>query len=298
MIIEERSLITLDVFTDRRFGGNPLAILPDAKGLDDTAMQRIAAELNLSETVFVHRHPDEEIPRLRIFTPKAELPFAGHPTVGAAIYLAEEAGLGNGAQLTLRTQVGDVVAAISRADGELTLAEITSPQAPVCRPAPSSEACAAAISLSVGDIPFAPQVCDAGNPFTIIPVASQEALARASLDTAAWAAELASTEAPKLFIVHMDDWQAGSTVHARMFGPSVGIAEDPATGSAAVALTAMLLGRQSLSDGEHRWQVRQGDHMGRPSFMDVRAVVEGGRLASAHVAGTAVRVIAGSIRLA
>jgi len=297
MSIDKRSIITLDVFTDRRFGGNPLAILPDATGLDDVTMQRIAAELNLSETVFVHRQASDDVPCLRIFTPRSELPFAGHPTVGTAIYLAEENGLGSGATLSMHTRAGLVAARIHRPAGQLTQAEITAPRAPECRAAPPADVCAAAISLCTSNIPFAPAVCDAGNPFTIIPVATREALSRARLDHAAWSVGPGSTEAPKLYIVYMEDWRKGHTIHARMFAPSIGIAEDPATGSAAVALAGLLAAVQAPIDGEHRWEVHQGDDLGRPSIMALRAVTENGKVASAHVGGTAVRVIAGSIRV-
>lgn len=296
MSTAEYSFITLDVFTDTRFGGNPLAILPDATGLDDATMQRIAAEANLSETVFVHRAPDGT-PLLRIFTPRAELPFAGHPTVGAAIHLAEAAGLGDGATLPMRTLAGDVPARIRRSQGEPTRAEISAPCVPACRDAASAEACAASLCLPVTDIPFPPRICDAGNPFTVVPVASREALSSARLDPAEWAAGPGATEAPKLFIVYMDDWRNANVIHARMFAPSIGIAEDPATGSAAVALIGLLHEIRCLKDGEHHWQVLQGHDMGRPSFMDIRAVVEDGRVASAHVGGAAVQVIAGSIRV-
>src|SRR5690606_28832525 len=105
-----------------------------------------------------------------------------------------------------------------------------------------------------------------------------------------------ATDAGKLFIVAMDDWQQGHTVHARMFAPSIGIAEDPATGSAAVALVAMLNERQSLSDGVHQWRIHQGDDMGRPSVMALRAVVKGGQVVTAHVGGTSIRVIEGKFR--
>lgn len=294
--MQERRLVTLDVFTDQRFGGNPLGILPDADGLDDATMQRIAAELNLSETVFVHRQTDGT-PSLRIFTPKSELPFAGHPTVGTAIYLAEENGLADGSTLTMRTLSGDVAARISRSPDALTSAEITAPRAPASREAASAEACAAALSLSPSDLPFAPRICDAGNPFTVIPVGSRATLSRAVLDHEAWKSGPGASDAAKLFIVYMDDWVNGQTVHARMFAPSIGIAEDPATGSAAVALPALLETLQALSDGEHCWQVHQGEDMGRPSLMGVRAVVKDGKVESAHVAGTAVRVITGGIKL-
>lgn len=296
MTPEEHSLITLDVFTEQRFGGNPLAIFPDATGLGDATMQRIAAEINLSETVFIHRG-DDGTPVLRIFTPKSELPFAGHPTVGTAIYLADEYGLGDGATLNMHVPAGVVAARISRAGAAHTHAEITSPRTPECRPAASRESCAAAIGIAPEDIAFAPQVCDAGNPFTIIPVASRAALARAALDPSAWASGPGATGAPKLFIIHMEDWRRGHTVHARMFAPSIGIAEDPATGSAAVALAGLLFDIQALPDGEHQWAVHQGEDMGRPSLMAVRAVVQNGAIASAHVGGTAVRVITGSLRV-
>lgn len=295
--MDERRLITLDVFTDQRFGGNPLAIIPEADGLDDTTMQRIAAELNLSETVFVHREAGGGVPGLRIFTPKSELPFAGHPTVGAAIYLAEESGLEDGATLTMTTLSGEVAARIRRPADGLTSAEITAPRPPEARPAASVAACAAAISLQPADISFAPQVCDAGNPFTVVPVATRAALSRATIDLAAWKDGPSASDAAKLFLIYMDDWDNGRIVHARMFGPSIGIAEDPATGSAAVALPAMLAARQSSADGEHRWEVHQGDDMGRPSVMSVRAVVKAGKVISAHVGGTAVRVISGSIAI-
>lgn len=298
MTIDERHFITMDVFTDQRFGGNPLAIFPQADGLDETTMQRIAAEMNLSETVFLHSGPDSAVSSLRIFTPKSELPFAGHPTVGAAIYLAEEAGLREGDTLTMQTIAGSVAAHIRQHGAGLTLAEITAPQVPQTRPAASIEQCAAAISLQPSQIPHAPRICDAGNPFTVIPVDHRETLSRAKLDQAAWAAGPGATDAAKLFIVTMEDWQRGNTIHARMFAPSIGIAEDPTTGSAAVALAAMLNEVQSLADGPHHWRIHQGDDMGRPSVMALRAEVRGGKVASAHVGGTAVRVIKGTLRTA
>lgn len=293
----QRQFITLDVFTQQRFGGNPLAIVPDADGLDDRTMQQIAAEANLSETVFIHRSAGSSIPQLRIFTPKSELPFAGHPTVGTAIYLAETTGVEDTGLLTLQTRAGEVTARITRSREGLTQAEITAPKSPEARPAASVEACAAAISLQESDIASAPLICDAGNPFTVIPLASRDALSRARLDAAAWAAGLAKGEAPKLFLVHVDPGEAGKLIHARMFAPSIGIAEDPATGSAAVALPALLRERQALQDGEHHWQIHQGVDMGRPSLMQLRAVVKDGKVVSSHVGGTAVRVISGTLSL-
>lgn len=292
----QRQFITMDVFTQERFGGNPLAIVPDADGLDDATMQKIAAEANLSETVFIHHSGGSGNPQLRIFTPKSELPFAGHPTVGTAIYLAEESGA-DIPQLTMVTRAGAVTAHIRRSAEGLTLAEITSPRPPRARPASSAAACAAAISLQEQDIAHAPRICDAGNPFTVVPVGSRDALSRARLDFMAWAAGPGKSEAPKLFIIHIDEDDAGRVIHARMFAPSIGIAEDPATGSAAVALPALLHELQKLSDGEHQWQVHQGVDMGRPSLMQLRVVVAHGSVASSHVGGTAVRVISGSIQL-
>lgn len=297
MSTDTREFITLDVFTDQRFGGNPLAIVPNATGLDDATMQRVAAEANLSETVFLHHEPGNDTPSLRIFTPKSELPFAGHPTVGTAIYLAEEKGLASGTTLNMLTLAGPVAAGISRNESGLTVAEVKAPQAPICRAAASIESCAAALSLAANEIAAAPRICDAGNPFTVIPVSSREALARAHLNAAAWAAGPGATDAAKLFIVFIENLASGGVIHTRMFAPSIGITEDPATGSAAVALPALLHELQPLADGEHRWQIRQGDDMGRPSAMAVRAVAAGGRLTAAYVGGTAVRVINGSIQI-
>ena len=292
---DERDFITMDVFTDQRFGGNPLALFPQAGGLDDASMQRIAAEMNLSETVFLHAGDDAATTALRIFTPKSELPFAGHPTVGAAIYLAEEAGLGDGDTYDAdRRRTGsrpDTTYGIRPDIGRNHCAS-----KPVARAAASAEQCAAAISVSANQISGPPRVCDAGNPFTVIPVDSRATLGSAKLNLAAWAEGPGTTDAGKLFIVTMDDWQRGRTVHARMFGPSIGIAEDPATGSAAVALAAILHERQSLPEGIHHWRIHQGDDMGRPSVMALRAVVEGGEVVSAHVGGTAIRVIEGKFR--
>lgn len=295
MPVDERRLITLDVFTERRYGGNPLAILPAADGLDDATMQRIAAEINLSETVFIHRSADD-VPLLRIFTPKSELPFAGHPTVGTAVYLADELRLRDGATLTMRTRSGLVDARIRRTEGETTAAEITAPRKPECRPAPSAALCAAAISLAEDDLAHPPRVCDAGNPFTVITLASRQALSRAVLDASAWRDDVSETDAPKLFIVYIEDNGGVRTIHARMFAPSIGIAEDPATGSAAVALPALLHEMYGLPDGEHRWDVHQGVDMGRPALMHLRATVHEGVVASAHVGGAAIRVIEGTMR--
>lgn len=296
MTPDAHRFLTMDVFTDRCFSGNPLAIFPEADGLDDATMQRIAAEMNLSETVFLQTGRNEATRKLRIFTPKSELPFAGHPTVGAAIYLAQEAGLQDGDMLTMQVPAGDVVAAIGRTAAGLATAEITAPRAPEARAGATIEQCAAALLLQPDEIPHAPRICDAGNPFTVIPVNSRDTLTRAKLDPVAWAAGPGATEAAKMFIVTMEDWQHGDTVHARMFGPSVGIAEDPATGSAAVALAAFLQALQSPADGTHHWRIHQGDDMGRPSLMVLRAVIEGGRVVSAHVGGTAVRVVAGTLQ--
>jgi trans-2,3-dihydro-3-hydroxyanthranilate isomerase len=286
----------MDVFTDRRFGGNPLAIFPDARGLSSETMQQIASEMNLSETVFIVRRDESPIPLLRIFTPKVELPFAGHPTVGAALFLAEQAGADGSTAITMETKAGLLKARIVMAQGQRH-ARITAPEAPYGGPAPSAESCCAFLSLPDDALAFEPVAYSAGVPYTIVPLKSRALLANASPDLAVWHAQLKGCWAPAIYAVTMDDWEAGQVVHARMFGPGVGVLEDPATGSAAVAVAGWLAERQRLEEGERDWLIHQGDDMGRPSRMTITAVRASGATVSAHVSGTAVRVISGSMTL-
>lgn len=294
---QAHDFVTLDVFTDRPFGGNPLAIFPKGDGMDTATMQAVASELNLSETVFITHPRGQAAPRLRIFTPKVELPFAGHPAVGTAIFLAEEAGTAVRTEIVMETAAGPIRADVQpQADG-LTGASVTAPQAPVSGPVGSAKAAAATLGIALDDLAFAPTAYSAGVPYIFVPVASRTLLSRVSLDLTRWAESFHGAWASAIFVYTMEDWTRGGEVHGRMFGPGVGIHEDPATGSAAAALAGVLRDVQHFDSGEAEWIVHQGEDMGRPSMIHVQATVSGSRVMQVRIGGTAVRHVEGTMRL-
>lgn len=289
--------VTLDVFTDRPFAGNPLAIFPEGDGIDTPTMQAIAGELNLSETVFITHPGKNAAPHLRIFTPKVELPFAGHPAVGAAIFLAEESGSADGVDIIMEVGAGTLRANVLRGVDGLTHAIVTAPQAPAPGPAATGEISAAALNIAPDDVIFAPAAYSAGVPFLFVPVASRVLLSRVSLDFTRWKETISDAWAPAIVVYTMADWTRGNEVHARVFGPGAGIPEDPATGSAAAALAGVLRDIQGLDAGEAEWVVRQGEDMGRPSMIRLQATISAGAVTQARIGGTAVRRIEGRMRL-
>lgn len=288
--------VLLDVFTDRPFGGNPLAVFPHAEGLSSVVMQAIARELNLSETSFVGLPPQGQGGHaVRIFTPLCELPFAGHPTIGTALTLH---GLFGGTDLVLHEKIGPVPVRICGA-GDSATAVLSSPKIPeIVSAAPEAALLARLLGLDEPDVrvgAVAPACCSAGVPFTIIPVRDRAALARIRLDGALWQAEMAATMAPHIYVLTMEDWMADGALDARMFAPAMGIAEDPATGVAAVALGAFLHSVRSLPDGPNAFLIRQGTDMGRPSRVELTLHVAGGHLTGVDVGGGAVTVGHGAI---
>jgi trans-2,3-dihydro-3-hydroxyanthranilate isomerase len=291
----QRRFVTLDVFTRKRFAGNPLAVVLDAEGLDTSAMQAIAREFNLSETVFV-RPPSDPAHRaaLRIFTPARELPFAGHPTVGTAVLLALGDGGQNDRLVVLEETVGPVPCRVTpgRDGGK---ASFSLPKLPAeTGAAPPAAMLAAALGLDTADIGFAgfaPACWSAGNPFVFVPVKSRDAVARARAD----AAKLAAMNTTGIFIFTDEVAERGSTFHARMFAPHLGVPEDPATGSAAAAFAGLLVHGARLADGEQSVVIEQGYEMARPSLIALAMTVREGRLASATVGGDAVVVSEGTI---
>jgi trans-2,3-dihydro-3-hydroxyanthranilate isomerase len=295
---------TADVFTDRQFGGNPLAVLTDARGLSSEMMQQIAREFNLSETVFV-LPPDNpaHTRRLRIFTPGAELAFAGHPTVGTAIVLAQIDALDlrvNPTRIVFEEGVGPVPVTIQLEAGRPTAAQLTAARLPSAgAPPPSAADLAAMLGLEVSDIrqdAYAPEaVSSGGTPFTIIPLTSRNALARAKLRLDYWERLLANSWAPTVYPICFDPELPGSDLRVRMFGPAIGIAEDPATGAAATALGGYLAARAAQRDGTLAWVVEQGFEMGRPSILNVEADKANGELTAVRVGGQAVLVSEGWI---
>lgn len=283
-----------DVFTDTPFTGNPLAVVIDPPPLTDEQMQTMARELNLSETVFLDTAAVGGV-GTRIFTPATELPFAGHPTIGAALALAE-AGAVDGS-VTLLEPVGPVEVAI--ADGVATL---TTARPPESVEAADPEDVARSVGLELADLhrTLGVRVWSAGNPFTILTVRDVATLGRCEVDLAWWRDTVSFTDAPALYVLAPVDAEQRVDARrwrARMFGPSLGIVEDPATGSAAAAACGYLAGHASAERLAEGWVIEQGVEMGRPSELQVGAVLRGPELVAATVGGRAVRVGRGTLEL-
>jgi trans-2,3-dihydro-3-hydroxyanthranilate isomerase len=287
-----RRFATLDVFTDRRFAGNPLAVVLEPEGLDADAMQAIAREFNHPETVFVFAPADPaHRARLRIFTPARELPFAGHPTVGTAVLLGVRDRAAAGSELVLEEGLGAVRCTLESVSGTGGWARFAIPQLPrEVGPPADTAAIAAALSLSPSDIDGPPARGSAGIPFTFVPVGGLAAMARCRPDPAQFDAAFPDGA---VYVFCSETAEAGHQFHARMFAPSMGIREDPATGSAAAAFAGLVASR--WGDGNHTIAIEQGYEMGRPSLIRVAAVVSGGRLRSASIGGDAVLVTEGTI---
>lgn len=255
--------LVYDVFTATPFGGNQLAIIPDAGTLPDEQLQKIAREFNFSETTFVYPPADAaHTARVRIFTPTMEVPFAGHPTIGTAIALAD---LGHGPEMTLELGIGPIE---TRAEGGAAAFTTRVPLEILARPEP--ELIARALGLEQADICMAahpPTMAGVGLPFTLTRLKSRAALARCAPQTDAFREGNARYPGALDFaqFVYTDE---GDTLHARMFAPLDDIPEDPATGSAAAALGAFLA---QLDGKEISAQIIQGADMGRPSVIGLEA---------------------------
>jgi trans-2,3-dihydro-3-hydroxyanthranilate isomerase len=284
--------VTLDVFTTEQFGGNPLAVFPDARGMTGEQMQRIAREFNLSETTFVlpPRDPAHSA-WVRIFNPTYEMPFAGHPNVGTGHVLAS-LGRDRIGELLFEEGAGLVRVAVQRdAGGAPSRVTIDAPQPLTAAPAMSVAQLAACLSLRADDLvttAHPPMAASVGNPFVIVEVRA-EALARAQPDLAAIReAESARPLQDKPLCIYLYA-RDGERLRARMFAPLAGVVEDPATGSAATPLGALLL---SLgSEARREFEILQGVEMGRPSTLYVTAWRE------ASVGGQCVPVMRGSLAL-
>jgi trans-2,3-dihydro-3-hydroxyanthranilate isomerase len=295
---------TADVFTSTRFGGNQLAVLPDARGLTDAQMGAIAREFNYSETTFV-LPPDDpaHTRRVRIFTPGGEVPFAGHPTVGTAHVLAETgeiALVGDETRIVFEEGVGPVPVLIRSSGGSPVFCQLSVAKLPeVGRPLPGRAELAAAVSLAEEDLlggAWRPQVVSCGLPFAFIPVRDRGAVARARLRLDRWEEHLSGRAGDMVMVFAMDAEGAGHDVRARMFAPGVGVPEDPATGSACAALGGYLAMRDTR-EGTLRWVVEQGYEMGRPSLLEVEADRSAGAITGVRVGGSTVMVCEGTIRV-
>ena len=296
-----RRYVTLDVFTSRPLGGNPLAVVLDAAGLDDAAMQHITREFNLSETVFVlpPRDPSRQA-RIRIFTTAHELPFAGHPTVGSAVLLALENKLAKGS-FQIEEQIGPVRCEVTTEGpgSRRGAATFVVPRKATLEEADiSRKACADALNLAVSDIGFdahRPVVASAGVPFLFVPVANLTALARARPDEAAFIRSLGSYG--EALYLYTPDEEGDADFRTRMFSPGLGIEEDPATGAAAAAFTAVLMDAEARIDGHHKVRIDQGFEMGRPSRINLGFTVKGGDVVEATIGGSAVVIAEGVLHL-
>jgi len=297
-----RRFVTLDVFTGERFAGNPLAVVLEAEGLDTPAMQRIAKEFNLSETVFVLQ-PSESRQRadIRIFTPVRELPFAGHPTVGTAVLLAilDQGGQPGAVAFGLKEQVGIVPCAVDVTDGTSGSARFRLPRLPfVWGEGKDSTTCAWALGLDPTEIGFdrhVPSRHSAGVAYDLVPVASLDALARSKPQGEAFDKAFGDSDHPAPYVYARMPQADGLRFRARMFGLGMGIAEDPATGSAAAAFAGALMQCEPLGDGEHNIVIEQGVEMGRPSEIALQMTIKGGALVAAEIGGQAVMVSRGEI---
>jgi trans-2,3-dihydro-3-hydroxyanthranilate isomerase len=310
-----RAYHTCDVFTDTAFGGNPLAVVLDARGLSDEQMAAITREFNYSETVFIFPPENSANTRkVRIFTPGRELPFAGHPTVGAAFVLAATGEIaldGDETRIVLEEGIGPVPVLIRSKNGKPFFTELSAAKMPERESASyDPQAIAEVISLPVDDLdaggPYAIEAVSAGVPFLFVPVRNLEALGQSRIKLESWERELEGSFAPEVFVFTenadskaRDGVANGDAIlHARMFSPSMGIVEDPATGSAAAAFGGYLARRSSVKDGTLKYTINQGVEMGRPSKLFVEVDVVGGEVRAVRVGGASVLIASGEMHVA
>lgn len=296
---------TADVFTSTRFGGNQLAVFPDASGIPEDAMQKIAREFNFSETTFVFPARDARHTRhVRIFTPGSELPFAGHPTVGTAFVLATIGAIpltGDETHIILEEKVGPVPVTIRSPGGVAGFAQLSVAQLPMFDgKVPKPAELARVLSLEPGDVlsgEQSPEVASCGVPFLFVPVRDRARLGCAQVRLDEFNHLLAGQSTQKVFVLCKDPELPGSHYRARMFAPGIGVPEDPATGSACAAFGGYLGKRDSQRDGTLRWVVEQGFEMGRPSILEVECDKSDGAITGVRVGGESVLVSRGEFYL-
>lgn len=301
-----RRYAVLDVFADQPLAGNPLAVVLDAQDLDDRRMQAIAAEFNLSETVFV-QSPDNpaHTAALRIFTPGKELPFAGHPTIGTAVLLGLEA---DGAShnrrdqmLVLEQKIGSVRCGVVLRGEQSGHAVFDLPQLPV---AIASAANRDEIALALGLLPVEigfenhePSSFDAGVPYSFVPVRDLETIGRARPHQQHFDRPFGDGMVQSVFVYTRETVGSAHHFHARMFAPAFGIAEDPATGSAVAAFAGAVARFDQPAGGSHHYTVEQGFEMGRPSLIGLEIDMDDGTIQSARISGDAVVVARGTLSI-
>jgi trans-2,3-dihydro-3-hydroxyanthranilate isomerase len=301
-----RRFFTLDVFTDQALAGNPLAVVLDSDGLDDRHMQAIAREFNLSETVFVAApaFPDHRA-AVRIFTPASEVPFAGHPTVGTAVLLGllDRKDQATMMHFVLAERVGPIPCDVEVLGRERGRATFTLPRLPErLGDLPDTAILAQGLGLRESDIGFGayrPAIYSAGLAFCGVPLRSRDAVTRARPQGEAFVRAFDRPEVAfaNAFVYCAEPLDPAHGFHARMFAPSAGVPEDPATGSAAAAFAGMFMDFAKPADGGHVFVIEQGDAMGRPSRITVSLDVADGRLRQGRIGGGAVIVSQGQLRV-
>ena len=292
---------TCDVFTERRFGGNQLAVLPEAVGLSTQQMQQIAREFNFSETTFVFPAKKGHTRQVRIFTPAREIPFAGHPNIGTAFVLASSGEFGEiktSLDVTFEEESGLVSIAILGSGKEVSSCELTAPQALSFGKTLPVELVAAAISIDSNEIvtkTHSSQVASVGLPFIFVELRDRSVLQRARINMAGFEALAAQDVMPDvyLYIRSSDDFD----IRARMFAPLSGVPEDPATGSANCALAGLLAHYSEEPSGSFTWRIAQGVEMGRPSTLIARAEKKDGVAQTTRIGGASVLVSEGVLYL-
>jgi trans-2,3-dihydro-3-hydroxyanthranilate isomerase len=301
--------VTVDVFTDRAFGGNPLAVVLDASGLTSLEMQAIAAEFNLAETTFVPPPKDpSHTAQVRIFTPRAEMPFAGHPNVGTAFALARE-GTCHGRPVGAETMVFEELAGLVpmemiRKGGAVTGARLAAPQPLALGETVAPELVAEACGLAAGDIEtrhHAPRLASCGASFVFAELTNRRALAAAQPRSEVFARHLPREKANGVHLYVQAAGQADGfgdvDIQCRMFAPRHGIYEDPATGSANVALIGLLAALRSEPDLRLEKAIAQGVDMGRPSRLEARAEKTAGTVTATFIGGTCVPMMRGTLEI-
>ena len=288
----------VDVFTKERLKGNPLAVVFDADNLMDDQMQEIAKEFNLSETVFIRRPKTERhLAELRIFTPGSELPFAGHPTVGAAVLLGLKM---RTSAIRLEEQVGTIVAITEKTSKTSGHARFGLPEIPhFVEAAPENARIADTLGLDEGQIgcgEMQPAVYSAGVPFVLVPVADAAALSSIKLERRGWSATYNGVSAQVYAFTALDN-DRHAQFAARAFVELAGLDEDAATGSAAAALCGLLADLHFDADGLTDFVIRQGVEMGRTSYIEGQIRKDGGKLTHAGIGGHAIVIAEGTLNL-
>jgi trans-2,3-dihydro-3-hydroxyanthranilate isomerase len=295
----------LDVFTDRLFGGNQLAVYLDPpRDLGDPTLQAIAQEMAFAETTFVFPPEREDTDyRVRIFTPANELPMAGHPTIGTAFALAHAGRIARGQAGTMFGEgVGPIPVDFDWEDEQVRFAWMTQPAPTFGRPLARVDTLAPALGLEPHELcpnGWPVQEVSCGTPFVIVPVASRGALDRAAADARSLARSLTEQGSPvrPVYLFTTERGADGADVYTRMFAPDIGIVEDAATGSASGPLGAYLVHHHAPEGRERVIRNRQGVRMGRPSDLFIEPVIDGDRISAVRVGGSAVIVGTGSLEL-